>query len=216
MPPQFLFFDLGNVLLRFCNDRRCRQVAEVAGVTPEEVRRALFDEQEGAAALVRFERGELDEAGIFAHFCRTVGAAPDAELLWAACGDIFTPIDESVALVQRLAAAGNRLGVLSNTNPRDWGFVSQKYPFVAASFEFAILSHEVGSMKPEPGIFAAAVRRAGTTADCVFFVDDMPENVAGALAAGLDAVQFTTAAALTAELVRRGVPGAAAPPAAVR
>ena len=35
--PKFVYFDLGNVLCSFSNERACRQMAEVAGVSPEAV-----------------------------------------------------------------------------------------------------------------------------------------------------------------------------------
>jgi 2-haloacid dehalogenase len=39
----------------------------------------------------------------------------------------------------------------------------------------------------------------------VFFMDDIAANVAGAQAAGFDAVQFTTPQALASELRQRGL-----------
>jgi len=204
--PSFLYFDLGNVLLSFCHERRRQQLGAAAGVPPEAVKQALFDAAAGQSVLWQFERGDLDEAAVYEHFCRTCGVRPDPAALWDAGCDIFGVIAESAALVQRLARAGNRLGILSNTNPRDWGFISRgQYPFLAEHFEHAVLSYEVGAMKPEAAIFEAAVKRAGVSAAEVFFVDDMPENVEGARAAGLDAVLFTSAADLERELRQRGV-----------
>lgn len=206
--PKFLYFDLGNVLLTFCHERRRQQMGTVAGVSPEAIKQALFHAEAGQAALWRFERGDLDDAAIYEHFCRETGARPDPTALWEAGCDIFGVIAESVALVERLARAGNRLGLLSNTNPRDWEFMSRgQYPFLAQHFQHAVLSFEVGAMKPEAAIYAAAVERAGMPAGEVFFVDDMPENVAGARAAGLDAVLFTSAEDLKQELRQRGVKG---------
>ncbi len=207
--PAFLYFDLGKVLLSFCHDRRRQQMAAAAGVTPEVIKEVLFLADREPSVLWRFERGDLDDAAVYEHFCRVAGVRPDASALWEAGCDIFGVIEESAALVERLAAAGNRLGILSNTNPRDWAFVTRgQFPFLTEHFEHAVLSFEVGSMKPEPEIFAAAVKRAGVPAEQVFFVDDMPENVAGARAAGLDAVQFTSAGELERDLRQRGVRGA--------
>ena len=54
----FLYFDLGNVLLYFDHEIGCRQIAEVAGLTAQEVRRVLLDgdllaRYEDPSALVR-------------------------------------------------------------------------------------------------------------------------------------------------------------------
>ena len=60
-------------------------------------------------------------------------------------------------------------------------------------------------MKPDRAIYEIAAERAGASPSEVFFVDDRAENVVGAKAAGLDAVLFTDAEQLAADLRQRGV-----------
>ena len=206
MKPAFIYFDLGNVLLSFSHERMCAQMAAAAGVEAEQVRRALFEADGGTSVQWRFERGDLNALLVYEHFCEAVGVRPDMDELFAAGCDIFEEIGETVALVERLAAAGNRLGILSNTNPIDWGFVSSgRFPFLNRHFEQAALSFEIRAMKPDRAIYEAAAGLAGVATNEVFFVDDRVENVEGALAAGLDAVLFTTAPKLAEELLLRGV-----------
>jgi HAD superfamily hydrolase (TIGR01509 family) len=121
---------------------------------------------------------------------------------------MFDELPESVALVRRLARAGNRLGVLSNTNPLDFEFVRRQFPWIDECFELAAVSYEAKAMKPDAAIYRYATERAGAPPGEVFFTDDRAENVDGALAAGLDAVLFESAEQVAAELRRRGVPGA--------
>jgi putative hydrolase of the HAD superfamily len=208
MKPAFLYFDLGNVLLSFSHERMCRQMAEVAGVSPAAVREALFSApRSGPTQSVqwRFERGDLNALAVYEHFCEALGVQPDREQLSAAGGNIFEAIPESLALIERLAAAGARLGIMSNTNPIDWGFISSgAFPAINRCFEHYVLSYEVRAMKPERAIYDRAVQLAGAPAGEVFFTDDREENVAGAIDAGLDAVLFTTPAALQRQLVQRG------------
>jgi glucose-1-phosphatase len=214
MAPRSLFFDLGNVLLAFSHERMCRQIADVAGVSVVVVRGALFADEGPECAQWRFEEGRIDAAGYYEHFCERVGARPDRMRLEHAACDIFWPIDPVIDLVHRLAAAGNRLGILSNINEIHWQFVASgrfdrlQPPGAAGSpFQHAVLSFEVGAMKPDPRIYAAALAAADASPSDVFFVDDRPENVAGALAAGLDAVPFVGVDQLVADLRQRGVPG---------
>jgi glucose-1-phosphatase len=205
--PAFFYFDLGNVLLSFSHERMCQQMAEVAGVSAELVRHALF-EAKGSARSVqwRFERGDLNVLAVYDHFCETLGVEPNREELFAAGRDIFEVIEESVTIVEQLAASGRRLGIMSNTNTLDWEFVtSGRYPFLNESFEQYVLSFEVRSMKPEPAIYEHAAKLAGVEPGQVFFTDDRQENVDGALAVGLDATLFVDAAKLRADLASRGV-----------
>jgi hypothetical protein len=43
MPPKFIYFDLGNVLLFFDHALGCRQMAAVAGLAEAQIRAAIFD-----------------------------------------------------------------------------------------------------------------------------------------------------------------------------
>jgi FMN phosphatase YigB (HAD superfamily) len=206
MKPKFLYFDLGNVLLSFSHECMCRQMAEVAGVAPERVREVLFESRDGRPVQWRFERGDLNALLVYEHFCLELGVRPDMDALFAAGCDIFAEIPESVAIVERLKAGGERLGIISNTNPIDWTFVSSgRFPFLTRSFDEAVLSFEVRAMKPERAIYDEAVRRASVRPTEVFFTDDRQENVDGALVAGLDAVLFTSPAQLQRELAIRGL-----------
>jgi len=205
--PSFLYFDLGNVLLSFCHERMCRQMAAVAGVSAEAVREALFGGAETPSVQWRFERGDLNALAVYEHFCECVGVRPEIDQLFAAGCDIFDEISPSVALIERLAASGHRLGIMSNTNPIDWAFISSgRFPFVNCCFQQYILSYQAQAMKPERAIYEEAVRRASVPAAEVFFTDDRLENVEGALAAGLDAVLFVSPERLVNELRLRGIP----------
>jgi HAD superfamily hydrolase (TIGR01509 family) len=204
--PEFIYFDLGNVLLSFSHERMCRQMAEAAGWDAEFVRRTLFEAENGPSLQWRFERGELDSQAVYERLCAAAATRAAMHQMFAAGCDMFAEITDSVAIVRRLHAAGERLGILSNTNPIDWAFVrSGPFPFLNECFEHAVLSFEVRAMKPERGIYEAAVARAGVAAERIFFTDDREENVAGALEAGFDAVLFTTPDKLEAELIGRGV-----------
>ena len=206
MSLRFLYFDMGNVLLSFSHERMCSQMAAVAGIDAETVRRILFDETPEVRSLQwRFERGELGTDAIYEAFCEAVGGRPERAALYAAASDMFGELPESVALVRRLHAAGNRLGVLSNTNPVDFEFARERFPFLRECFELAVVSYEAREMKPHRAIYEYAARIAGVAPHEVFFADDREENVVGAIEAGLDAVLFTSAAQLEAELEARGV-----------
>ena len=60
-------------------------------------------------------------------------------------------------------------------------------------------------MKPDAAIFREAIRRAGCRPEECFFIDDKAVNIRAAVQLGIDAVQFSGAAALQDELTQRGV-----------
>jgi putative hydrolase of the HAD superfamily len=214
MRPRILYFDLGNVLLGFSHERMCAQMADVAGLSVENVREVLFADEGPDCVQWQIEDGRLDVDGYYAHFCERTKSRPNRLRLEWAAADIFWPLESSVELLRTLVATGNRLGILSNINPLHWQFVSDgKYPWLqppgrpGSLFSAVVLSYEVGVMKPDRRISEAAAAKAGAPPAEVFYVDDREENVRGALAAGLDAVQFVGVDELGAGLRSRGVPG---------
>ncbi|HEY5986158.1 MAG TPA: HAD-IA family hydrolase, partial [Streptosporangiaceae bacterium] len=76
---------------------------------------------------------------------------------------------------------------------------------VAAHFQGAAFSCFLGSAKPDPGAYLAALELFGASPSEVIFFDDRSENVAGAAALGMRAVLFTTPDDARAALARLGI-----------
>ncbi|TWT98002.1 Alpha-D-glucose-1-phosphate phosphatase YihX [Botrimarina colliarenosi] len=206
--PEFLYFDLGRVLLKFDHPRMLRQMAEVAGVEIHVLREAIMptgSPTEGDAQW-RLEAGELTEDAYYDELCERIGRRPQRDKLEMASSDIFGPIGSSLDLLERLKEAGYRLGLLSNTCATHWRwFLDGRFPTLNSVFEVQIGSFQVGSMKPAAPIYEAAIAKAGVPADQIFFADDRQENVDGAIACGIDAVLFTDTAKLEYDLRARGI-----------
>jgi len=202
MLPRFVYFDLGNVVLNFDHQLACRQMAAVAGVSAEQVLQVVFD----GGLNQRYERGEIDDRQFYESFCEQTGTRPDLAELTRAGSDIFTLNVPIMPIVAALDGAGFPLGILSNTSPAHWAWCGKgRYGIIWHPFKVYALSFEIGAMKPEPKIFAAAAKLAGVRPEEIFFVDDIAGHVAGARAAGFDAVQYTSVPALAAELRKRGM-----------
>lgn len=206
--PQFLYFDLGKVLLSFDHGRMVRQMAEVGRVSVEAMRAALMPSGEPTQGDPQWqlEAGHLSEDDYYEQLCESLGCRPPRADLDLAASDMFEPIEASMRLLERLKAGGHRLGLLSNTNPIHWRFfMDGRFPTLNEIFEVEIGSFHVGAMKPDPVIYHAAIKRAGVPAEQIFFTDDREENIAGAIACGIDAVLFTETATLEADLRSRGI-----------
>lgn len=201
MQSKFLYFDLGKVLVNFSTEQMLRQIGAVAGIDPQEVRGVLFAE----GVMRQHESGRLSQRELYETFCAATGTRADYSALVAAAADIFELNWPVLPIAAQLGQAGYRMGILSNTGPVHWEHCRLRYRIVADGFEVHALSYEIGSLKPAAAIFRAAAELAGVSPEEIFFVDDMAEHVAGAQAVGWDAVQFTTAETLAAELRRRGL-----------
>jgi putative hydrolase of the HAD superfamily len=200
MPPSFIYFDLGNVLLMFDEEIAARQIADVAGIGVERVKEVVYD-----GLAVPYERGELDSQQFYEIFCKQTGTRPDYDALKWAASDIFTLNVRMLPVIAALQRVGYRLGILSNTNCMHWQHVTGRYEILTAVFDRFALSYQIGAMKPDREIFTAAAEIAEVAPEEIFFTDDRPDNVEGARAAGFDAVPFASPAALCAALRQRGL-----------
>jgi FMN phosphatase YigB (HAD superfamily) len=88
---------------------------------------------------------------------------------------------------------------LSNTNEIHLEYLKAHYP-VMKNFTRIFASHEMHKRKPYPGIYQAVAEELGVPASGVVFFDDLPQNVEGALRAGMDAFVFSGAEAFRGQL----------------
>ena len=198
----FVYFDLGNVLLYFDHQIACRQMAEVAGMTADQVRKVLLDGE----LLFRYEDGTLSREAFYREFCRATGKDAEIERLETAASDIFTLNVSMLPVVTRLRDAGYRTGILSNTCESHWNFITAHFQALfPRAFDVLAFSYELGAAKPDERIYVRAADLAGVPPREIFYCDDIPANVEAASRAGFDAVHYTDTPTLVADLRRRGV-----------
>lgn len=119
--------------------------------------------------------------------------------------DLWTEMNAPMlAWVQRLHSAGIRTGILSNIGDAMAEGIRKKFDWIGR-FDHAVWSHELLLRKPEPAIYAAAVRGLGVPAAEVLFLDDKQENITAALAAGLQGIVYITHEAFEREMTERGL-----------
>jgi putative hydrolase of the HAD superfamily len=198
---EFIYFDLGNVIMNFDHKIGFRRVAEMGGIPSEAVRAALFDT--GLAA--KYESGLVDCDQFHDEFCQLTDGQLSKNELLLGISDIFSPNLAVFPLIAQLKASGFPFGILSNTCKAHWDFLQSRFLILREFSEPHILSYEAKSMKPDRVIYECAIERAGCEANLCFFVDDKPENVGGAKAAGIDAVLYRSVPELAEELRKREV-----------
>ena len=193
----FIYFDLGNVIAFFDRRKSCQQMAALAGIDPAQVEELVFN----GPLNNRYERGDISTPEFYDAFCSATGSKPDLDALMYAKADIFRLNYSLLPVIAQLEDAGVRLGILSNTSPCHWEFLSTRgYGILPHAFAVRALSYEVGALKPEPKMYHAAAELAGVAPNEIFFCDDTLGHVAAAREAGFDAVQYTSTPKLVAEL----------------
>lgn len=186
---EFVFFDLGNILLSFDPNQACLNVARRFGIDPETAHQAIY----GGGLQHRYERGEIT-GHVFAdhlrsEFDRSRDQMPTGELL-DAVSDMFQPVDTMPLALQSVRDSGLSVGLLSNTCEAHWDWIRRrKYPATEFPFDVTILSYEVGAMKPDAKIYEVAERACGVSLGQILFLDDRPENVEGAVRRNWQAVE---------------------------
>jgi FMN phosphatase YigB (HAD superfamily) len=194
-------FDLGRVLLWFDNGLFLRTLAARSGRTFEEVREIAHANLD----LIRgFDRGEVTAEDFRAGVCAALRVNLEAGAFWSAYEDIFSVHAPGLDVARRLRVTGLKLVLLSNTDAVRYEFVRRRFP-ETQFFDAYVLSYEVRLLKPEPGIYLEAARRAGCPPEECVFIDDLAENVAGAEAVGMAGIVYAPTTDLAAALRRLGV-----------
>src|SRR5262249_31340595 len=90
------------------------------------------------------------------------------------------------AWIRALRSQGVRTAVLSNL-PRPLGERLRATPGFLDPFDHVTFSYELNLVKPQREIYEDATRGLGVAPEDTLFLDDRPNNVEGAQAAGLRA-----------------------------
>jgi putative hydrolase of the HAD superfamily len=105
------------------------------------------------------------------------------------------PHQASLDAAASAAERGAKLALLSNAPARLAGQLG-RLPWLA-QFCPRIVSGNAGMIKPEPGIYARALKALRAAPHDVTFIDDCLENVLAARRAGMRATLFTSSSQLS-------------------
>lgn len=194
-----VFFDIGNVLLKFSSKRILRKFAWAVGRHPVKVARHIWKER----IIDRIERGEVTGEQIHALFVSDLGYKGDFEKFRALWCDHFTLDRGSFAILKSLSGRVPTY-LLSNTNALHIEHIKARYAFPGL-VKGEILSHEHRLRKPERAIYEAALKLSGTAPEETVFIDDLEENCEGARKAGLHAIRYRGAKDLKKRLEALGL-----------
>lgn len=199
MAPEAVFFDIGNVLLRFSQREVLRQFAAAVARHPLKMAEFLWK----GRIVDRIERGQISGEEIHRLFRDELGYAGDWDDFRDLWCDHFELDRGSFGILKSLSGRMPTY-LLSNTNVVHYDFIRERYQFPSL-VKGAILSHELGLRKPEAAIYEAALKMSGTKAAETVFIDDLEENCAGARKVGLIAIRYRGAEDLKKRLKALGL-----------
>ena len=195
-----IVFDLGNVLIPFDYSpviNKLNQIQTGLGDKFAEFYKSNY-------SLHRdFEKGSIPESSFINKILEVVDHKIDVETFCKIFSDIFT-LNEKVISLLPILKNNYRLFLLSNTNSIHKKYGWQKYEFLKY-FDKLILSHEVGSIKPEEKIYRAVEEASGFPSEEHLYIDDIQEYVDAAKKLGWDAVVFEDYGKLVNELNERNI-----------
>lgn len=190
-------FDFGAVLFTWQPHELLRQhFPQVAGTHERAV--ALAHDFFHHPDWLAFDRGSLPMERVIARTTERL-ALPGAAVasLISNIGELLTPIDETVAVLERLhgrreSAADVRLYFLSNMPEPYARVLEQRHAFLQW-FDGGIFSGDVQQIKPEPAIYQLLQTRYALDPAQTVFIDDLQDNVDAASGLGWRGIRFESA-----------------------
>lgn len=179
-----VFFDLGGVIQRTEYQAPREHLAQRLATEYENLVRLVFQSETSRKASL----GEISAGEHWASVARKLNRPEsDAKILHDEffAGDIT---DRNLLDFIRSLRPRFKTGLISNAwgDLREW-VVAEKFE---DAFDCMVISAEIGIMKPKPEIYLLALKQLGVSPAESIFVDDFSENVEGARAVGMSAIQF--------------------------
>ncbi len=195
-PFDAILFDIGGVLLTNGWDHR-----ERAAVVERFHLDAAAFEAHHAKAFESWERGEITlEEYLDAVVFYEPRSFSHEEFFAVMCEQSKLLDDGAMCILKELAASHKcMIGCLNNEARETHEFRVEKFG-LRQYLKFTFTSCYMGIRKPDQKIYRRALGIVGKRPERTLFIDDRLENVAGAAAVGMEAIQFTGADALRRDL----------------
>ncbi|NIY92862.1 HAD family hydrolase [Vibrio diazotrophicus] len=182
-------FDIGNVVVRWAPLEIIRLTFGDSN-TVEERAKLIFQSE----TWLRLNKGEITENEAKAQYKDALGLTElECERLFYYVKQTQILIYDSVDLIKRCKSAGFNVLALTDNVHEIVSHLKSTYTFWDL-FDGAIISAEVGLLKPQPEIYQLLLSRYALNASETVFIDDMPNNVKGAEFVGIAAIQFENVA----------------------
>jgi putative hydrolase of the HAD superfamily len=155
-----------------------------------------------------YDRGAMTGAAYWTAVAAALGTTfdePRIRALVAADIASWSAVDPAmVAVIERAAAAGTRLALLSNIPEDLAAHYERHHGHWLRCFEIVAFSSRIGHAKPALDAYRWCIRALDLAPDHILFIDDRPENLEAAARLGIATHLFVDAAQTEALVLQRG------------
>lgn len=186
-----LLFDIGQVFLILDYKRALRHVMSLCDPSRALTSKAFFHLFERDPVIAEYELGHISAEDFFRHFVEKSGFQGTFEQFREIWRGIF---EENAPMIEFGRKLSESHGVYFLTNAGDLHvpYIFEAYPSLCFCNDY-VVSCQLHALKPSREFYERALDQFGITAESCLFIDDLPENVAGAEACGIRSVAYTTA-----------------------
>ncbi len=181
--PADILFDIGNVLLAFDFEKSLRTILPGKTTAIKSALAPLLEKKDS------FEAGKISADDYTKWALSSLGSAATPAQFHAAWRNIFTPNLPMWATAARLHKAGHRLVLFSNINSLHAPWIYEEFPQFDL-FNHAVLSFEVGAIKPQPEIYHHAINTYDLVPENPLYIDDLAVNILAGTKHGFRAHQY--------------------------
>lgn len=185
-----VIFDFGGVLYRMPSPQHMQRMLRFFGVRdPGPVTMAFASPLE-SPLVMDIMTGRLPETELWGRLARDLRIRPALLGFFRRSG--FTPrrLDRVLSAYLANLRPRYRTAILTNAGSEFRASFGKAYA-LETLVDHLIISAEEGLAKPDPQLYHLALERIGIAPAEAVFIDDLPENVAAAQAAGLHALLHT-------------------------
>lgn len=197
-----ILFDLGNVAVNFNHYLAVERIKNFTDKSVDEIYRLFFDSD----LTGLFEEGKLKPYEFYRKVNELLKFKISYEEFVPIWNGIFFISEDNLKIHGLIKRFREKFAVvlISNINKLHYDYLIKKYD-IFEEFDKHILSYEVGTRKPDPLIYKAALREAGADKREVVYIDDREDLVKQGSALGIKSICFKNYPALVESLGALGL-----------
>ncbi|MFA6542331.1 MAG: HAD family phosphatase [Bacteroidota bacterium] len=184
-----LLFDMGRVLVKIDFDAFPNALGLQTIESREPYRQAAMKLE------YLYECGKITTEEFLDSLYAAFGSRFSREQLLDAYNEIIVEENTGILPLVQKAKGKYRIAVLSNTSEAHWKKSLETAPMLQL-FPETFTSFQIGAMKPKAIVYETVIASLGVPAPSILFIDDVQENIDGALACGMKGILYTTTADL--------------------